>query len=110
MVLTATPVTPTKTKTSNRLTKAALIDQVAERLGITKVHAKKLVQAMLDVVTEALAADKKVNITGFGSFETRQYKARQGVNPQTGARITIPSTKRAVFTPGASLKRAVKGE
>jgi DNA-binding protein HU-beta len=111
MVLTATPVkTSPQNQKPARLTKTALIDEVADRLGTSKAEVKRILQAMLDVISENLENDVKVNITGFGSFESRLYKSRKGVNPQTGERITIPATKRPVFTPGAALKRAVKGE
>lgn len=111
MVLTATPVkTSSQEQKPARLTKTALIDEVAAKLDVSKAEVKRILQAMLDVISESLANDVKVNITGFGSFESRLYKPRNGVNPQNGERITIPATKRPVFTAGASLKRAVKGE
>ena len=108
MVLTATPVKPTQTKT--RLTKTALVNAVADRTGQSKAQAKRIVDATLQVIQESLEKEVKVSITGFGTFESRWYKSRNGVNPRTGERITIPKSKRPVFVPGAKLKRAVKGE
>lgn len=107
MVITATP---TKSHASERITKTALIDQVSERLGTTKVQTKLIVDAMLEVISESLANQVKVNITGFGSFESKLYKARNGVNPRTGEKLQIPATYRPTFTAGSSLKRAIKGE
>lgn len=109
MVLTAT-LTPTKTRTEDRLTKTTLVAAVAEKAGISKTEAKRVLDTMLAIISESLAKDVKVSITGFGSFETRTSKARNGVNPRTGEKIVIPATKRPVFTAGAPLKRAVKGD
>lgn len=108
MVLTTTPVQSTQKQA--RLTKTALVDAIAERSGSSKAQAKRILDAMLDVISESLEKEVKVSITGFGSFESRWYKARKGVNPRTRERITIPASRRPVFVPGASLKRAVKGE
>jgi DNA-binding protein HU-beta len=105
MVLTAT-----RPATAERLTKTDMVDLVAERLDATKAETKRILDAMLEVIIEAVANDVKVNITGFGSFESKLYKARNGVNPRTGEKLLIPATKRPTFTACASLKRAVKGD
>ncbi len=94
----------------SRLTKTDLVSAVAEKAGVTKADAKRTVDAMLDIITEALSTDKKVSLTGFGTFEAREVKERTGVNPRTRERIVIPATKRPAFTAGAVLKRAVKNE
>lgn len=107
MVLTATA--PSKVAQSQqRLTKTTVIEEVAARLGTSKAQTKRVLEAMLTIITESLENDVKITLTGFGSFETRTYKARQGRHPQTGSVITIPTTKRAVFSAGAALKRAIK--
>lgn len=109
MVLTAT-APKTTVSTTPKMNKSELVAQVAERLGTSKAHAKRVIDAMLDVVIESLANDVKITLTGFGSFESRTYKARNGVNPRTGEKITIPATRRPVFVAGAPLKRAIKSE
>jgi nucleoid DNA-binding protein len=102
--------TPSKATTNDRLTKTDLVDQVAERLDMTKTDTKRVLDAMLEVITESLSNQVKVSITGFGSFESKLYKARKGVNPRTGEKLQIPATYRPTFSAGAALKRAVKGE
>lgn len=90
------------------MTKQTLVEQVARKAGSTKAEAARLVDAMIDVVTEALARGEKVTVTGFGTFEVRQRAARMGRNPQTGETIQIPAQRTPAFRAGKSLKDAVK--
>ncbi len=94
---------------ATRLTKTDLVDRVAGKAATSKAEAKRVLDAMLDVVTESLSKGDNVTLTGFGTFEVRAVKARTGVNPRTKERIQIPASKRAAFKPGAVLKRSVGG-
>lgn len=96
-----------KTPTKTRVTKAGLIDMIAAKADISKAEAKRVLDAVIDTISESLAKGDAVTLTGFGTFETRKYKARNGVNPQTGKKIKIPATKRPAFRAGALLKRQV---
>ncbi len=87
--------------------KTEFVEAVANKAGITKTDAHKTVQAVLDVITEALAEGDRVVLTGFGTFAVREAKARNGVNPRTKEKIVIPATKRPGFSAGAVLKKAV---
>jgi DNA-binding protein HU-beta len=89
------------------MNKTEFIAAVAKKADITKSEAQKVVNAVLEVVTEALKNGEKVVLTGFGSFEVRHAKERYGVNPRTKERVLIPATKRPAFSPGAELKKAV---
>ncbi|NLY88609.1 MAG: HU family DNA-binding protein [Firmicutes bacterium] len=89
------------------MTKAELIEQVAEKTNLTKKDSGKAVDAVLATMTEALARGEKIQLVGFGSFEVRERGARTGRNPQTGAAITIAARKVPVFKPGKALKDAV---
>jgi DNA-binding protein HU-beta len=89
------------------MTKTELIDQVAEKSGLTKKESGKAVDAVMAAMTEALAGGEKVQLVGFGSFEVRERGARTGRNPQTGEAITIEARKVPVFKPGKALKDAV---
>ena len=93
---------------ATRLTKTDLVDRVADKAETSKAEAKRVLDAMLDVVTESLSSGDNVTLTGFGTFEVRDVKARTGVNPRTKERIQIPASKRAAFKPGAVLKRSVE--
>jgi len=89
------------------MTKSELIDQVAEKSGLTKKDSGKAVDAVFSAMTEALTKGDKVQLVGFGSFEVRERSARTGRNPQTGATIKIKARKVPVFKPGKALKEAV---
>jgi len=87
--------------------KAELVSSVAEKADLTKKDVEKALSAMLDSISEALAKGDKVQLVGFGTFETRERAARKGRNPQTGEEISIAATKVPVFKAGKVLREAV---
>lgn len=87
--------------------KTDLIAAIAEKADISKKDADKALAALIDVVTDALKAGDKVQLTGFGTFEVRERAARTGINPQTKETITIAASKSPVFKAGAVFKNAV---
>jgi DNA-binding protein HU-beta len=91
------------------VTKAELVDQVADRADLTKTEAARAVDAVLATVEDALRRGSEVTVAGFGKFHVSQRGARLGVNPRTGERIQIAATRVPRFTPGSGLKSAVKG-
>ena len=90
------------------MTKAEFVDQLASRMG-SKRDAANAVEAVLDGIASALGRGEDVNFTGFGKFHVSERGPRQGVNPRTGERITIPGGKVPRFSAGAALKSTVKG-
>lgn len=90
------------------MTKVELIAAVAANAGLTKKDAEKAVSATIDVITETLQKGEKVSLVGFGTFEVRERKERQGRNPQTREPMTIPASKLPAFSAGKALKDAVK--
>jgi DNA-binding protein HU-beta len=90
------------------VTKADFIDRVASKSGLSKRDATKAVDAFLDCVTDALRRGEAVSFTGFGKFSPQHRKERQGVNPRTGQRVTIPAARVPKFSAGSSLKQALK--
>lgn len=90
------------------MNKTTLIEDVAERTGLTKKDAGQAVDAMFEAITEALKRRDKVQIVGFGTFEVRRREARSGRNPQTGEVIDIPARETPVFKAGKALKDAVQ--
>ena len=92
------------------MNKTELVASVADKSGLTKKDAEKAVNAVFAAIEETLAAGDKVQLIGFGTFEVRERKERQGQNPQTKKPLTIPATKVPAFKPGKSLKDAVCGE
>ena len=91
----------------NTLTKADLVDQMAEKTGMDKSSSKAALDALLDTVTASLKKGDKVQLTGFGTFEVRHRKAREGVKPGTSEKIHIKASNAPAFKAGKALKDAV---
>ncbi len=91
----------TKSKT---VSKADLVDRVADETQMKKRDVKTVIDAMIEHVTQDLNAGSKVQLTGFGTFEVRERKARTGVKPGTTEKIEIPASKYPAFKPGKALK------
>jgi len=90
------------------VTKADLVNAMAEKAGLSKTDAEKALKAFLDAVTEGLKAGDKVALVGFGTFSVGERAARTGKNPQTGAKIKIAAAKSPKFKAGKALKDAVQ--
>ena len=89
------------------MNKGDLVDEVAKVVG-TKKEAQAAVECVLSSITKALKKGDAVTLVGFGTFKVTKRKARIGRNPQTGEEIKIKASKAPKFTPGKSLKEAVK--
>lgn len=85
------------------MNKTELIAKIAEGSGLSKVDAKKALEATLEAITTALKADDKIALIGFGTFSTSERPERQGINPATKETITIPAKKVVKFKAGADL-------
>ena len=89
------------------MNKKQLVDVVAKKTGAKKKDVKKIIDATIEAIKEALEKGEKVQLVGFGSFEVRQAAARKGVNPRTKQPIEIPARKVPKFKPGKDLKKRV---
>ena len=89
------------------MNKTELIAEVAVKAGLSKKDAEKAMNAALDTITDALASGDKVQLVGFGGFETKQREARMGRNPKTKEAIEIPASRVPVFKAGKALKDKV---
>ena len=90
------------------MNKSELISMVSEKTEMSKKDTEKVVSAVLDCIMDELARGEKVQLVGFGTFEVRERKEREGRNPATVATITIPALKVPVFKAGKSFKEKVK--
>lgn len=91
------------------MNKGELIDQIAENTGVTKKQADATVTAAIETIMDAVSSDDKVTLVGFGSFEARDRKAREGHNPKTGEKMSIPASRVPVFKAGKLFKEQVNG-
>ena len=89
------------------MNKAELITSMAEKSQLTKKDAESALKAFIDSVQEALENGDKVQLIGFGTFETRERAAREGRNPRTKETITIPASTVPVFKSGKEFKDRV---
>ena len=89
------------------MNKTELVAAVAEKAEISKKDSEKALKAFVDVVTEQLKADDKVQLVGFGTFEVSERAAREGRNPQTGKTMKIAACKAPKFKAGKALKDAI---
>jgi len=89
------------------VTKADLVNSIAEKAGLSKADAEKALKAFTDAVTDALKAGEKISLVGFGTFSVGERAARTGQNPQTGAKINIPAAKVPKFKAGKALKDSI---
>jgi DNA-binding protein HU-beta len=86
------------------MNKTELIAAVAERSGMTKKDAERVINATVDTITASLVSGDKVQISGFGIFETKDREARVGRNPRTKETIEIPASRVPTFKPSKALK------
>ena len=90
------------------MTKKDLVELIAKKANLTNKASKDAVGAFLNGIRDSLKRGEKVVITGFGTFSVRQRVQRIGRNPKTGEKITIAARKAPGFTPGKTLKKAVR--
>ena len=89
------------------MNKTELVAVVAEKSGITKKDAERVVSATFETITAQLMKGEKVQISGFGIFEVKEREARVGRNPRTKEAIEIPASKAPAFKPSKALKDTV---
>ena len=93
---------------SATLTKTNLIEEVSRVLEVPRREAAVIVERILDSMVHAIDRGDKVEIRGFGSFRTRQRRARIGRNPKTGARVEVPAKRIPFFKPSKELREVVE--
>ena len=89
--------------------KSEFVALVAEQVGLSKKDTEKTIDAVFAAVGDIIASGDKLQISGFGTFETKERAARTGHNPRTGEEINIAAATMPVFKPGKVLKDKVDG-
>ena len=92
------------------MTKADIVEEVYERVGVSKQEAFRLTELFFDIIKETLEKGEKVKISSFGNFVVRAKRSRRGRNPQTGEEITITPRKVLTFKSSPLLKQALNNE
>lgn len=86
------------------MTKAELVERVAQAATLSRAEAEQAVQTVLDSIVAALREGEKIELRGFGSFRLRVRRPRQGRNPKTGTRVDVPGKAIPYFKPGKELR------
>ncbi len=89
------------------MNKNELVSAMATDTGLSKKDVESVLNSFVNVVSDELAKKEKVQLVGFGTFEARSRNAREGVNPQTKEKISIPASTIPAFKPGKALKDKV---
>lgn len=92
------------------MNKGELVTSVAKKTNLTKKEAELALTAILETIIDVVSCGEKITLVGFGSFEARERKAREGRNPRTGEKINIPSCKLPTFSVGKFFKKRVNSE
>src|SRR5215218_3035084 len=92
------------------MTKAELVEDVAQAAELTKKDAERLVEIVFESIIETLNHGEKIELRGFGSFRVRERGARRGRNPKTGDPVSIPAKRVPYFKPGKELKELINDD
>lgn len=92
------------------MNKQEFIDQLARRADLPKKDARITLDTALDLIVQQVKTRGKVSLTGFGTFEVREQRATQRVNPQTGKKMNVSAKRVPKFRPGKGFKEAVNGK
>jgi nucleoid DNA-binding protein len=87
------------------MTKADIVELIAEKTGFTIKDIKVVVEGFIDEVKDALAEDKHIEIRGFGTFKVKNHKARKARNPRTNEEVMVPARKKAFFKVSKEMNR-----
>ena len=91
------------------MTKADLVEEVAQTVEMSRKDSEAIVDIVFESIVKSLRAGDKIEVRGFGSFRTRERKARVGRNPKTGTRVDVPAKMIPYFKPSKELKDLVNG-
>ena len=89
------------------MNKTELIEQVAKRMDTSTSESQRYLDVLMTVIEDTLKGGQEIQITGFGKFYLQERKAREGRNPQTGKKMTIPASKVPSFSAGNAFKEAI---
>lgn len=90
------------------MTKKEIVKQIADKIGLTQLKTKEIVQQTFDAIVETLLEVGRIELRNFGVFEVKQRKARKARNPRTGQRVDVPPKNVVTFKPGKEMEERVR--
>ncbi len=90
------------------MTKKEIVKQISDRIGLTQLKTKEIVQQTFDAIVDTLLEVGRIELRNFGVFEVKQRKARKARNPRTGARVDVPPKNVVTFKPGKEMEEKVR--
>lgn len=90
------------------MTKKEIVKQIADKIGLTQLKTKKIVQHTFDAIVDTLLEVGRIELRNFGVFEVKQRKARKARNPRTGDRVDVPPKTVVTFKPGKEMEERVR--
>lgn len=90
------------------LTKKEIIKAISDRIGLTQVETRKVVQGTFDAIIDAIVREGRIELRNFGVFEVKKRKARMARNPRTGEEVHVPEKKVVIFKPGRVMEDRIK--
>ena len=90
------------------MTKKEIVKQISDRIGLTQLKTKEIVQQTFDAIVETLLEVGRIELRNFGVFEVKQRKARKARNPRTGEKVDVPPKNVVTFKPGKEMEERVR--
>src|SRR5215510_1475849 len=90
------------------VTKKEIVKQISEKLGLTQLKTKEIVQQTFDAIVDTLLVEKRIELRNFGVFEVKRRKARKARNPRTGERVNVEPKSVVTFKPGKEMEEKVR--
>jgi len=92
----------------HNVTKKEIVKQISERIGLTQLKTKEIVQQTFDAIVETLIEVGRIELRNFGVFEVKRRKARKARNPRTGDKVDVPPKNVVTFKPGKEMEERVR--
>ena len=86
------------------MTKKEIVKQIADKVGLTQVETKEVVQSTFDAIIDAIASEGRIELRNFGVFEVKERAPRKARNPRTGETLIVPERQAIVFKPGRAFE------
>ncbi len=90
------------------MTKKEIVKQISDRIGLTQLKTKEIVQQTFDAIVDTLIAERRIELRNFGVFEVKERKPRKARNPRTGAKVDVPAKFVVTFKPGKEMEERVR--